>query len=218
MITLDDRPGPPAVPQFSRELEEFLLDTARTGTTPAARTPHRRARYVVAGLAAAAVAAGVAVGISYSTGSGPSTPTSNPPSSQHRAVHIHLAAFSVDTNPGGTVTLTLTQGQLFDPNAVRRALEQAGVPAVVTVGSICTVPGRPSNGLPDVISRPPGSNGANSTTITPSAIPAGEKLSFGYLPEPNGGRLFISLVPDNAKLTCSTTPPAPPRHGSGSGR
>jgi hypothetical protein len=230
MITLDERPVPPPVPQFSRDMEQFLLTAARADTaaqpatsrtaTGPATTRRRRIRYAAAGLAAAAVAVGVAVGIDYGTGGGPRTPSANPTdtpgSSLGSGVHIHLAAFSVDANPGGTVTLTI-QGQLFDPNALREALAKAGVPAVVTLGSVCTVPGHPSNGLPQVISRSPAVNGRSVTTITPSAIPAGEKLSFGYfvVPTNGAGGLFISLVPDNAPLTCSSTPPAPPRHGGG---
>lgn len=121
------------------------------------------------------------------------------------------------TNPAGTVTLTLNQGQVFDPEALQQALARAGVPAVVTVGSVCTVPGRPSDGLPRVISRSPAAGGRSVTVITLSAIPAGEELSFGYFAVPGGGGLHISLVPDNAHLTCTATPPAPPAHGSGSG-
>lgn len=229
ITTLDDRPAPPPVPRFSRDMEQFLLTAARANTTAKTTTPataagrasvrRRRVQYAAAGLAAAAAAVGVAVGIEQA-GGGSHTPsanqTSNPTIGQSGGVHIHLAAFSVDTNPGGTVTLT-TQGQLFDPNALREALAKAGVPAVVTLGSVCTVPGHPSNGLPQVISRSPAVNGRSVTTITPSAIPAGEKLSFGYfiVPVHGAGGLFISLVPDNAPLTCTSTPPAAPRHGSG---
>jgi hypothetical protein len=89
------------------------------------------------------------------------------------------------------------------------------VPALVTVGSVCTVPG-PSDALPQVISRSAQQpDGSTLTTITPAAIPAGEKLSIGYFPLPNEGGVHISLVPDNAPLTCTSTPPASPRHGGG---
>ena len=221
MITLDDRPAPPPLPQFSRDMEQFLLAAARTGTSrrPGTTARRRHVRYAAAGLAAAAIAAGAAVGIDSATSGGSHTPsasqTSNPSVSLSDGVHIHLATFSVDTNPGGTVTLTLTQGQLFDPSTLRQALAQAGVPAVVTVGSVCTLPGHPSNGLPQVISGSLASNGHSITIIAPAAIPTGEKLSFGYFAVPNGGGLHISLVPDNTPLTCTSAPPAPPRHGNG---
>jgi hypothetical protein len=199
-------------------MEQFLLATARASSTNSSTANARRSRtrYAAASVAAAAVVAGAVVGIVHATGSSSHTPTANPSNNptigQNGGVHIHLAAFSVDTNPGGTVTLTLTGGQLFNPDSLRQALAKAGVPAVVTVGSVCTLPGHPSNALPQIITRSPASNGRSSTTITPSAIPAGEKLSFGFFVAPvNGaGGLFISLVPDNAALTCTTTPPAPP--------
>jgi hypothetical protein len=97
---------------------------------------------------------------------------------------------------------------------LRDALARAGVPAVVTVGSVCTVPGHPSGGLPQVISRSPASDGHSATTITPSAIPAGEELSIGYFAV-RGGGLYLGLVPDNVPLMCTSTPPVPPHRGSG---
>ena len=51
-----------------------------------------------------------------------------------------------------------------------------------------------------------------------AAIPAGQELSIGYFSLPNGGGVHISLVPGNAPLTCTSTPPAPPRHGAGATR
>jgi hypothetical protein len=220
MLSLDDRPAPPAIPQFSREMEQFLVAAARAG---AARQPARIGRagkYAVAGLAAAAVVAAVAVGIDNAvTGTGPGVPQATPTGSAGLGhggrAHVHLAAVSVKKHPDGTVTLTvsLTRGQLFDPAVVQQALAQAGVPALVTVGSVCTGPG-PSDALPQVISRSAPVPGHMVTTIRPSAIPAGQKLSMGYFRVPGGGGLHVSLIPDNGPLTCSSTPPAPPRrHG-----
>jgi hypothetical protein len=215
MLSLDDRPVPPAIPQFSREMEQFLVAAARAG---AARRPARIGRagkYAIAGLAAAAVVAAVAAGIDNAvTGTGPGAPQATPTGSAGGG-HVHLAAVSVDKHPDGTVTLTvtLTRGQLFDPAVVQQALANAGVPALVTVGSVCTGPG-PSDALPQVLSRSPASNGHSVTTIRPSAIPAGQKLSIGYFHVPDGGGLHISLIPDHGPLTCSSTPPAPP-HGDG---
>jgi hypothetical protein len=196
MLSLDDRPVPPKVPQFSRNMEEFLVAAAR-------RPPRtsQRARYATAGLAAAAVAAALAVGISYGTASGPSPAAGG-------GAQTHLAAFSVVANADGTVTLELNQGQLFNPATLRQALAKAGVPALVTVGYVCTADFA-SDALNQVISRAPGQSGGSGghsvTVITPSAIPPGQELSIGYFA--NGSGLHISLVPDNAHLTCSSTPP-----------
>jgi hypothetical protein len=214
MLSLDDRPAPPAIPQFSREMEQFLVAAARAG---AARRPARIGRagkYAIAGLAGAAVVAAVAAGIDNAvTGAGPGAPQATPTGGAGRGHPggVHLAAVSVEKHPDGTVTLTvsLTRGQMFDSAAVEQALAKAGVPALVTVGSVCTGPG-PSDALPQVISRSPASNGRSVTTIRPSAIPAGQKLSFGYFHVPGGGGLHISLIPDNGPLTCSSTPPPLP--------
>ncbi|HEX3923425.1 MAG TPA: hypothetical protein VHY31_14145 [Streptosporangiaceae bacterium] len=207
MLNLDDRPAPPELPQFRQDMERLLLAAARASSPlrPAAAT--RRARHGVVGLAAAAA------GIGYAASGGAHPTSVNSGTTHGGRVHIHRAAFSVDTNPGGTVTLKLTQGQMFDPAALRQALARAGVPALVTVGSVCTVPG-PSDALPQVLPPSPHQpRGRSVTTINPSAIPAREKLSIGYFAVPNGGGLHISLVPDNTPLTCTSTPPAPPRHG-----
>ena len=228
MLTIDRRPVPPPVPTFSRDLEHVLLaavqaDTARPDDSrPVVRRragpTSRRTRYAVAAVAAAMAIA--ALGIEAAGGGSPApapTRPGGPVANPSGEVHIHLAAFSVDTNPAGTVTLTLTQGQVFDPATMEHALAQAGVPAVVTVGSVCTVPGSYSDGLPAVISRSPGRNGRSVTVITPAAIPAGEELSFGYFAVPGGGGLHVSLVPEHTRLTCTATPPAPSNQPSGRG-
>jgi hypothetical protein len=212
MLNLDDRPALPAIPRFRRDMEQSLIAAARAEKpAPAGPAPQRR-RYLVGGVAAAAVVAAGAVGIGYAvTGShSPSaTPGGNLSGSPNASgVHIHLAAFSVDSQPGGTVTLTLTQQQILDPTALRRALAQAGVPALVTVGSVCTTPG-PASVQP--FSAPEHqADGSSITTITPSEIPVGDELSVGYFTVPGGAGVHISLVQDRLPLTCSSAPPAPP--------
>jgi hypothetical protein len=199
MLSLDDRPVPPDVPWFSSKMEQFLVSAAHASS---ARPSSQRARYAAVGLGAAAVAAATALAIGYGTAGGPSPGVH--PATSAGGVHIHLAAFSVDKNADGTVTLKLNRGQLFDPAALREALARAGVPALVTVGSVCTAPVA-SDALPQVISRAPGLSGGGVTTITPSAIPSGEELSIGYFA--NGNGLHITLVPKNAHLTCTSAPP-----------
>ncbi len=203
MLSLDDRPVPPQVPRFSRNMEEFLVAAAQASSARRPARAKQRARYAAVGLAAAAVAAGVAVGISHGTSGGP--PPGAGSATAQGGVQTHVAAFSVVANADGTVTLLLNHGQLFNPATLRQALAKAGVPALVTVGSVCTADFA-SDALNQVISRAPGQPGGPSVTvITPSAIPAGQELSIGYFA--NGNGLHISLVPDNAHLTCSSTPP-----------
>lgn len=52
------------------------------------------------------------------------------PGGQAPAVHVHLAAWSVDTNSNGTVTVTIRQ-MLGNPAGLQQALAKDGVPALV---------------------------------------------------------------------------------------
>ena len=52
------------------------------------------------------------------------------PGGQSRAGHVHLAAWSVDTNSNGTVTVTIRQ-MLGNPAGLQQALAKDGVPALV---------------------------------------------------------------------------------------
>jgi hypothetical protein len=203
MLSPDDHPAPPAIPHFSRDMESALVAAARAGSP---RRPDRAARFRrYAAAAAIAVAAGA--GVDYAVSNGHSAASGG---SAGRIVHIHDAAFSVDSNAGGMVTVTLARDHVLDPGALRHALAEAGVPALVTAGSVCYVPG-PSGALAQAVSPPRHlADGSTTVTITPSAIPAGSKLSIGYFPVPAGGGIYVSLVPDNAPLTCTPAPPARP--------
>jgi hypothetical protein len=88
-----------------------------------------RARRWIPGLAGAlAVAAGAAVAVAGMAPSGHQAP---------RQPGAQLAAFSVVTGPGGATTLTLYPGQVINPDAVRQALAEHGIPALVTAGKFC---------------------------------------------------------------------------------
>jgi hypothetical protein len=145
-------------------LETFLVGEVRDrSTSDRTRRPRRSWTYSLAGVAAAAIAVGIALSVGHSS-SPPATPDSSVPPA-------HLAAFSVNTLATGQVTLTLPQSEIFDPVAVTAALRHAGVPALVTVGSVCTVPGL-SQTLGDVISPPTKEpNGQTLTTITSPSTP-----------------------------------------------
>ena len=148
--------------------------------------------------------AAVVFGIVHSLGTGGTT-------GGHPSGPVKLASFSVTTAANGLVTLQLTPGQLRDPNSLRQALAHAGVPALVTADSVCVVPG-PSALLPQVLpARHREAHGSTAWTINPAAIPAGVELSIGYYQVPSGFGVHVSLVPEHGSLTCSATPPAPPR-------
>jgi hypothetical protein len=102
---------------------------------------------LVVGLAGGSVGpGGGSVGLGGGSGSG-----SAGPAPQHKAPPVHLAAFSVVTGPDGATTLTLYPGQVADPNAVRQALADHGIPAVVTAGKFCRTADQPAPGVGQVV-------------------------------------------------------------------
>jgi hypothetical protein len=156
-------------------------------------------------LAAAGGAAGIALtlGLTGVMSSGNAARRASPHTAQ-------LAAFSIVSSPGGTSTLTLRKGKQYrlDPNALRQALAQHGIPALVTVGTMCGTAQEP-NGLDRVMSTYRLADGAVVTKFNPAAIPAGSKLSIGYFPT---GTSF-ALIEDGAPLICNSNP----GDGGGSG-
>jgi hypothetical protein len=201
MLSLDDRPALPEIPAFRADMEQFLVSEARR--EPRRSRPARRALLpVTAAAAAVAVAIGAAV-VSDHTSRGPGRVEAN-------QVHVHLADFSVDTNPGGTVTVTISQAQILDPDALRLALAQAGVPAKITIGSFCYNPVEDRDALFQAVDpRKPGTGQAASVVITPSKLPAGATLAISYVVAPDGGHAkpFFSVLTAGAAVTCSTSPP-----------
>lgn len=99
-----------------------------------------RRRRRLAGLSVAGTGACAALVVTLAaTGSaGPAPQHAAGAASRHRATQVHLAAFSVVTGPDGATTLTLYPGQVINPGAVRQALAEHGIPALVTAGSSAT--------------------------------------------------------------------------------
>ena len=120
------------------------------------------------------------IGVDHAVGNG--HPAASQGAAGH-AVHIHTDAFWVDTNTQGTVTLTLMRDSIrIDPAALRHALAEAGVPALVTAGTICYVPG-PTSALTRVISAPRHlADGSTTVTIYPGSDPAGLGAQHRLLP------------------------------------
>jgi len=202
VLSPDRSSAPPDLPRFRRDMEKALLAAGRAGPR---RRPTLTPGRAAAGIAVAAVAIAAGAGLDAAlNGRHPTAPRQ----SSGRSVYIQEAAFSVRTGPGGMVTVTLLRDyQRIDPGALRAALARAGVPALVTSGSVCYVPG-PTD-LTQVLGPPqhqPG--GTRVITIYPAAIPAGSELSIGYFRVPLGGGIYVNLVPRHGHLTCSSTPPA----------
>lgn len=168
-----------------------------------ARQRRRRSGLAVAGVAAVVA---FALGIPALTGtSRPPAPSAwivSPVELGSGPVHVVLAAFSVNTNPDHTVTVTLTPGQVMDPNTFRQIMAQAGIPALIKVGSLCTTPDVPPIG-PDggAIQIRPLPDGTLQFVITPSKVPAGTEYSFGYFPD----QVSVGRVTIGEPLTCTST-------------
>ncbi len=199
-------------------LGDVRMNTPASAIFASARK--RRARRGIAAVAAAGAGIGLALALTLPLGS------------PARPVHVHLAAWSVDTNPNGTVTFKMKNTS--HPTRLEHALAEAGVPAMVRWGEICLAQGRhvllPTQGIVKVtgvtftvngLPAQPGSvflliggNRASkplnwSWTITPAKIPNGARFVISAVPShrvpPNHIRAAWEFVPSSAPVTCATS-------------
>ena len=199
MFSLDDRPALPETPAFRAGMEQFLV-SATHGEARRSQPTRRAPIAVAAGAAVVAVAIGAAIASNGTSGT-PGRVEAGP-------VHVHLADFSVDTNPGGTVTVTLSQAQILDPDALRQALAEAGVPAKITIGSFCYNPVPDRDALfQAVVLHQPGPGEGSDVVITPSKLPAGSTLAIGYVQAAAPAKAHFELLTAGAPVTCSSSPP-----------
>jgi hypothetical protein len=133
---------------------------------------------------------------------------------------IRTASFTLASHANGTATLTINPGELLDPAALQSDLQQYGIPAIVTSGSICTSDPAPAGFSQVVSSSPAGPHTAMpqpvahpTLTIDPAAMPAGTELSIGYFQLSSGtyaGEQQADMVLiDTGSHTCTSTPPDP---------
>ena len=174
-----------------------------------------RRRRCLGGLSIAGAGACAALAIGLAGGSG-----SVGPAPQHAPPPAHLAAFSVVTGPGGTTTLTLYPRQVINPNAVRQALAEHGIPALVTAGKFCRTADQPPPGVGQVVvlphrtlqvisgqrPLPAKTGGPGPIVIYGSAIPRGVELSIGYRQDPQDREISFTLIQAGAPLTCTSIP------------
>ena len=183
------------------------------------RARKRRRRQVLTAAGAACAAVGLALTLLLTPGS----PT--------RPVHIHLAAWSVDTNRNGTVTFALRNAS--QPARLQHALAEAGVPAMVRYGEICLAQGRhvllPTEGfvrqagvrsyvngqpaqlssiLEMIAANPPTDKGLNwSFIITPAKMPNGAQFVISAVPAdrvlPGHIQAVWEFVPSSAHVICA---------------
>ena len=199
-------------PEVLAESRAALMHRIAAG--PARRARRRLALAAALTAGAAAITAGVLAWAAY-PGHGP---------------QAQLAAWTVRSNPNGTVTLTIDVSRLFNPQGLERALARAGVPAVIRVaryGQPCQPGGMTDRQLQQYTrvlrDGPPGPE--DTFIITPAAMPKGYALYFvaertsGV--NPSAGVRYqsmgftSSLVPQGTPITCERAHPSGPATGSG---
>ncbi|MBV9383959.1 MAG: hypothetical protein JOY82_08075 [Streptosporangiaceae bacterium] len=165
-----------------------------------------RRRHRLTGVSAVAAGACAALVVGLAGGGGPGSPAS--PGSQHGAPAIHLAAFSVVSGPRGMTTLILYPGQVANPNAVRQALAQHGIAALVTANSFCHTkehPAPPGQVILPYRALPPGAGKAPpAIRINPAAMPAGSKISIGYRQDRAARQISATVIKAGAFLICTS--------------
>lgn len=152
-----------------------------------------------------------------------------PSGTQFKPVHVNLAAWSVDTNPNGTVTFRLRS--VANPARLQRVLAEAGVPAMVRSGGICLAQGRhvllPTKGIvTDINGRHTslesvfllGGDGSGpnkalnwSWTVIPSKIPSNAQFVISAIPGSHipASRIQAAweFVPKSAQVSCAASVP-----------
>ncbi|MCW3839169.1 hypothetical protein ONA70_03535 [Micromonospora yasonensis] len=105
------------------------------------------------------------------------------------------------SNPNGTLALTLSRKQLADPDALRKALADAGVRAKITTdGTMCNsipAPGNMEAVFPSTKHQPDGT----VVVINPAAMKPGSMVVI-ELVESDGGVVVFGLAWED-KLICS---------------
>jgi len=204
--------------------EPVTMPTPLGALVAEAGARRRRRRRAVTATAAAAVI-GLAIGaFGYGHGSTRSATRGTSPTAA-QPVRIVTAAYTVESEPDGSITVTWTKRDYFqDPVGLQAALQKAGFPVLVKVGEFCKGPSDdgyldPSGegrGLDQVMQASKDSNDRVVFTFNRSALPAGTELFIGYL---SPAELAIThgapgsverLVPTDTTLTCTTE--APPAH------
>jgi len=206
----------PDTDELSAELRELREHSAHLAVpappqlsdiTANGRRFQRRRRYALAGCAVAGATAVTVLAVNLVSASAPGPAPAGPGTQSTTPAKIKTAAFTIKSNQDGTVSLTIDPSELFEPSTLENDLALYGVPALVTVGKVCTSDPGP-DGLDDVESFEPGGPGSNGTiTIDPAAMPDGTLLSFGTVDLKGDVRASYSSLVYANDYTCTTTPP-----------
>jgi hypothetical protein len=214
-ITLFTATAPPAPGDADAILQGARTRLAAVMSSPPRPARPRRRPLVLAGVTAAAVAVAASALVAAGQPAGSGAPA---------AVHVNLAAWSVNTNPNRSVTFVVKK--MADPARLEQVLAAAGVPAIVRFGENCRAQGQ-TLPLHGVVSGPTYVGGAAGTpewvngraypdwayTITPAAMPSGSKfmISVGPGPDPANPTNYQwfdwALVPAGAHVACGSSVP-----------
>jgi hypothetical protein len=170
----------------------------------------RRRRLAGVSIAVTGACAALVVGLAGGGGSGGPVRQLQHLASPVHVSQVHLAAFTVVAGPDGGTTLILSRPQVANPSAVRQALAERGIPALVTANEFCRTADQPAPGVGDVVTL--GSPQAG-VVIYGSRIPSGVELSIGYRQDPQDSEISFSLIQAGAPLTCTSIPDHGP-HGN----
>jgi hypothetical protein len=195
----------------TESMTDVRLD--RPVSTIQARARGRRVRRGLAGASAGGLALGISLALAAGGGSAAPAAHAGPGA---RPVHVNLDAWSVNTLSSGLVYVDVRD--LQDPALLRKTLADAGIPAIVTFGEICSGPnGAGTDNLHEIIGKT-AANGDARLTLNPAAIPHGSELSIGIVPASKRGvrglNAGFSLVQDGAKLTCGQPGTSPSGQGT----
>jgi hypothetical protein len=154
---------------------------------------HRKARRLTTAVAVGATTA-LAAGVTAIA----VAPTGHPAN----PVNAQLTAFSISAGANGTSALTLRKGQQYrlDPVALRQALAQHGIPALVTVGKACDSSPEPT-GLDQAVTSERHPDGSVTLTINPREMPPNSELSIGYFTR----KTTFALIQEGAPMHCTST-------------
>ncbi len=175
---------------------------------------HQRRR--LSGLTAAGAAtAGAAVALTLALG-GAGAPARSGGSPSASPGSVRLAAFSVTRGPSDSTTLILYKGPKYaplDPSALRTALAQHGIPALVTVGTFCRDTTGSLGSFDQVLHPASLPDGSAEMVIDGAAMPPGTQLSIGYL----SNAIRMAIIQDGAALSCTSPSDQPAAHTAVSG-
>ncbi|MFJ5308801.1 hypothetical protein [Streptomyces sp. NPDC088350] len=199
---------------------DVTLDTPVERIAAAGRA--RRSRRRVVTLVGAVAVTGLALGVS--TYGNPSTaPPSDELATGAGTVHIHTAAYAVDSLKNGSIRVSWDKQAYFDDHAgLERALDAAGFPVLIKVGEFCRGVDDPATldrhgsgpGVEKVRTAHREADGRVVFDFHPAAVPTGKQLFIGYL---SAAQLKVTdgrpgsverIVPaDTGQLTCSSDLP-----------